>query len=98
MNDPHMLVAVLTLAGAAVLLVTNWIRGDLVAVLVMLTLMLTGVLEPGDADCGLRLARQRVPGGRRRSPPFGDHRHPPPRWPPRFCLTSKDHHEPAYPA
>ena len=53
MNDPHMLVAVLTLAGAAVLLVTNWIRGDLVAVLVMLTLMLTGVLEPGDALSGL---------------------------------------------
>ena len=53
MNDPQMLVAVLTLAGAAVLLVTNWIRGDLVAVLVMLTLMLTGVLEPGDALSGL---------------------------------------------
>jgi di/tricarboxylate transporter len=53
MNDPHMLIAVLTLAGAAVLLVTNWIRGDLVAVLVMLTLMLTGVLDPADALSGL---------------------------------------------
>ena len=53
MNNPDMLIAVLTLAGAAVLLVTNWIRGDLVAVLVMLTLMLTGVLEPGDALSGL---------------------------------------------
>ena len=53
MNNPDMLIAVLTLAGAAVLLVTNWIRGDLVAVLVMLTLMLTGVLEPSDALSGL---------------------------------------------
>ena len=53
MNNPDMLIAVLTLAGAAVLLVTNWIRGDLVAVLVMLTLMLTGVLDPADALSGL---------------------------------------------
>ena len=53
MNNPDMLIAVLTLAGAAALLVTNCIRCDLVAVLVMLTLMLTGVLDPADALSGL---------------------------------------------
>ena len=59
MNNPDMLIAVLTLAGAAVLLVTNWIRGDLVAVLVMLTFSFLVWLEWHERQTVLRRGRKR---------------------------------------
>ena len=53
MPTADLIISLTTLAGAALLLVTNHIRGDLVALLVMLVLMLTGVLKPEEALAGL---------------------------------------------
>ena len=53
MPTADLIISLTSLAGAALLLVTNRIRGDLVAPLVMLVLMLTGVLNPEEALAGL---------------------------------------------
>ncbi len=45
-------ITLITLAAAAVLMITNRIRADLVAILVVLTLMLTHVLKPSEALAG----------------------------------------------
>ena len=47
-----MLIALLTLAGAVGLLVSNCLRNDVVAVLVILTLMISGVLDTTEALSG----------------------------------------------
>ncbi len=52
MIHPDLLISVATLAGAAVLLVSNRIRGDLVALLVVLTLLLSGVLDVNESLSG----------------------------------------------
>ena len=56
MNGPvdnlHLIVTLLTLAGAVVLLVGNFLRNDMLAVLVLLTLALTGVLDISEAFSG----------------------------------------------
>lgn len=53
MPSVDLAISLVTLAVAALLLVTNYIRGDLVAIMVMLVLMLTGVLKPEEALSGL---------------------------------------------
>ncbi len=50
--NPEILIVFATLLAAAVLFVTNSIRNDLVALLVMLTLMLSGVLTVDEALAG----------------------------------------------
>ena len=51
-DNPHLLITLLTLAGAVALLVGNFLRNDLVAVLVILVLALTGVLTVPEALSG----------------------------------------------
>ncbi len=50
--EPNQLILLLILAAAVVLLFTEWIRLDLTAILIVLTLSLTGVLAPEDALSG----------------------------------------------
>ncbi|WP_448875327.1 SLC13 family permease [Desulfobulbus propionicus] len=52
MPHPEMLIPLATLACAATLMITSRIRADLVAVLVVLALMLSGVLSPTEALAG----------------------------------------------
>lgn len=52
MLDLNMIITLLTLAAAIVLLVGNFLRNDLVAVLIILALMLTGVLQVPEALSG----------------------------------------------
>jgi len=52
MPQTDMFITLATLASAATLMITNKIRADLVAVLVVLALMLTGVLEVSEALAG----------------------------------------------
>ena len=52
MPQTDMLITLATLACAATLMITNKIRADLVAVLVVLTLMLSGVLSANEALAG----------------------------------------------
>lgn len=52
MIHADMLIALATLAGAALLLISNRIRGDLVALLVVLTMLLSGVLDVGESLSG----------------------------------------------
>ena len=52
MHNPDLLVSMITLAVASFLLVTNYIKGDLVALLIILVLMLTGVLSIPEALSG----------------------------------------------
>lgn len=50
--QPNQIILLFILAGAVVLLFTEWIRLDLTAILIILTLSLTGVLTPEDALSG----------------------------------------------
>ncbi len=50
--EPNQIVLLLILAGSVVLLFTEWIRIDLTAVLIILTLSMTGILEPDEALSG----------------------------------------------
>jgi di/tricarboxylate transporter len=50
--DIHQLYLFIILTGAIVLLFTEWIRIDLTAILIILALSVTGVLEPQDALSG----------------------------------------------
>lgn len=50
--EPNQVILLLILAGSVILLFTEWIRIDLTAILMILTLSLTGVLEPEDALSG----------------------------------------------
>ena len=50
--EPNQLALLLILLGSVVLLFTEWIRIDLTAILIILMLSLTGVLEPEDALSG----------------------------------------------
>lgn len=48
----EMLITVATLVGAAILLISNRIRGDLVALLVVLIMLMTGVLDTSESLSG----------------------------------------------
>lgn len=50
--EPNQVILLLILAGAIILLFTEWIRIDLTAILIILMLSLTGVLAPEDALSG----------------------------------------------
>jgi di/tricarboxylate transporter len=50
--QPLQFTLLLILIGSVILLFTEWVRIDLTAILIILTLSLTGVLEPGDALSG----------------------------------------------
>ena len=50
--NPDILIVFATLLTASVLFVSNWIRNDLVAMLVMLTLMLSGILTVDESLAG----------------------------------------------
>ena len=50
--EPIQLSLLIILLGSVILLFTEWIRIDLTAILIILTLSLTGVLEPQDALSG----------------------------------------------
>lgn len=50
--EPNQVILLLILAGAIILLFTEWIRIDLTAILIILMLSLTGVLGPEDALSG----------------------------------------------
>ena len=50
--EANQLTLLLILAGSVILLFTEWIRIDLTAILIILTLSLTGVLAPEDALSG----------------------------------------------
>lgn len=50
--EPIQLSLLIILLGSVILLFTEWIRIDLTAILIILTLSLTGVLEPEDALSG----------------------------------------------
>jgi di/tricarboxylate transporter len=50
--QPNQVILLLILTGAVILLFTEWIRLDLTAILIILMLSLTGVLEPEDALSG----------------------------------------------
>ena len=50
--EPNQIILLLILAGSVVLLFTEWIRIDLTAILIILALSLTGVLEPEEALSG----------------------------------------------
>ena len=52
MLDFPMVITLLTLAASIILLVGNFLRNDVVAVLIILTLMLTGVLQTSEALSG----------------------------------------------
>lgn len=52
MLTPEMLITLLTLAGAMVLLIGNFLRNDIVAVLIILILMISGVLSNTEALSG----------------------------------------------
>lgn len=52
MQNLDMVITLLTLAGTVILLVGNFLRNDLVAALIILTLMITGVLQPPEALSG----------------------------------------------
>ncbi len=51
-TETHQLYLLAILIGAVVLLFTEWIRVDLTAILIILALSITGVLEPQDALSG----------------------------------------------
>src|SRR5215216_582667 len=50
--EPNQFILLLILIGSVILLFTEWIRIDLTAILIILMLSLTGVLEPDDALSG----------------------------------------------
>ena len=50
--EPNQVILLLILTGSVILLFTEWIRIDLTAILIILMLSLTGVLEPQDALSG----------------------------------------------
>ena len=50
--ETNQIVLLLILIGSVVLLFTEWIRIDLTAILIILTLSLTGILEPVEALSG----------------------------------------------
>lgn len=50
--EPNQVILLLILTGSVILLFTEWIRIDLTAILIILMLSLTGVLEPEDALSG----------------------------------------------
>lgn len=50
--EAHQLYLLIILVGAVILLFTEWIRIDLTAILIVLALSITGVLEPQDALSG----------------------------------------------
>lgn len=50
--DIHMIITLLVLAGTVILLVGNFLRNDIVAVLIILVLMVSGVLEAPEALSG----------------------------------------------
>lgn len=50
--EPNQVILLLILTGSVILLFTEWIRLDLTAILIILTLGLTGVLGPDDALSG----------------------------------------------
>lgn len=50
--EPNQIALLLILIGSVILLFTEWIRIDLTAILIILMLSLTGVLEPEDAFSG----------------------------------------------
>jgi di/tricarboxylate transporter len=50
--EPNQVILLLILTGSVILLFTEWIRLDLTAILIILTLSLTGVLAPEDALSG----------------------------------------------
>lgn len=52
MQNPDMLITLLTLAGAVILLVGNFLRNDVVAVLIILSLLICGVLDAPEALSG----------------------------------------------
>ena len=51
-TEAHQLYLLIILVGADILLFTEWIRVDLTAILIILALSITGVLEPQDALSG----------------------------------------------
>jgi len=51
-TETHQLYLLVILIGAVILLFTEWIRVDLTAILIILALSITGVLEPQDALSG----------------------------------------------
>jgi di/tricarboxylate transporter len=51
-TEAHQLYLLIILIGAVILLFTEWIRIDLTAILIILALSITGVLEPQDALSG----------------------------------------------
>ena len=51
-TEVHQLYLLVILIGAVILLFTEWIRVDLTAILIILALSITGVLEPQDALSG----------------------------------------------
>jgi di/tricarboxylate transporter len=51
-TEAHQLYLLIILIGATILLFTEWIRIDLTAILIILALSITGVLEPQDALSG----------------------------------------------
>src|SRR5512139_3072639 len=50
--EPNQVILLLILIGSVILLFTEWIRLDLTAILIIVTLSLTGVLTPEDALSG----------------------------------------------
>lgn len=50
--EPNQIILLLILTGSVILLFTEWIRLDLTAIVIILMLSLTGVLEPEDALSG----------------------------------------------
>ena len=50
--EPNQIALLLILAGSVILLFTEWIRIDLTAILIIITLSLTGVLAPEEALSG----------------------------------------------
>jgi di/tricarboxylate transporter len=50
--EPNQITLLIILIGSVILLFTEWIRIDLTAILIILALSLTGVLEPDDALAG----------------------------------------------
>jgi di/tricarboxylate transporter len=51
-TETHQFYLLVILIGAVILLFTEWIRVDLTAILIILALSITGVLEPQDALSG----------------------------------------------
>jgi hypothetical protein len=58
-TEAHQLYLLIILIGATILLFTEWIRIDLTAILIILALSITGVLEPQDASVRLIIVQEK---------------------------------------